>query len=251
MNCGTENIMRLKFTYMAICLLSGTLLVSSVNNLCWAKKKDSTTKDKNAAASAEDPENKLVRLKSLEGAFLNCVNRRRSLTLSGLSLQRKLKETEKKDEKKKINEDLEKIQQRLGALNIAMNVVFSPVQPRQYEYNPVKSEVYLRVGNLEQVFVRSMGFRERLLKAIQEQQKKLEDKKNKKQKEKLEKGLESLKRQYQTMVASLQIVFDVAPERNYLYNPKDSTLYLKVTEEEAEKIQKKLDELTSRKENNE
>jgi hypothetical protein len=237
--------MRFKSLHVVVLLFSLALLFGSPQSHSMAKKKEikKSEHSKNADKSQADPENQLLKLDSLEDSYKRCIQRRQSLALSGIGLQRKLEETKDKDEKKKINEQISKIQQELETLNIAMNVVFSPIQPHQYEYNPVKSEIYLKVGNLEQVFIRGVQFREAVFAAIQEQQKKLDDKKNKDKKKELEKVLENLKRQYQTIVASLQIVFDVVPQRNYIYNPNDSSLYLKVTDDEASKIQRKIDEL--------
>lgn len=198
-------------------------------------------KEKNAQVQNE---NKLVQLDSLENAFLKSEHRRKMLAVNFLNLKATLKQTDDEKEKKEINGQIEQTQKELEVLNVAMDVVFSPTRPRQYEFNPVKSTVYVKVGNIEQVFLRTVQVRDGLLKAIQEHQKRLDESKTEEEKKKAQKGMDNLQRQYQTLVAALQLVFDIIPQRNYLYNPKDSTLYLKVTEAEAKKIQEKINEMS-------
>ena len=210
----------------------------------WGKDKgDMKQTEKKIEADLRE-ENKLVQLDSLENAFLKSVQRRQLLALNILNLQGELNQTDDEKKKKDITEQLEKAQKDLAVLNVAMDVVFSPAQPRQYEYNPVKSMVYVKVGNMEQIFIRMVRVRDALLQAIQEKQKKLDDETEDKKKKEIEKAIQNLQRQYQTVVASQQLVFDIVPQRNYFYNPKDSTLYLRVTEDEAKKIQEKMDEMS-------
>lgn len=235
--------MRFRRKYVVTICVLGAAMFSVLLSDCWGKKKESPNKSENITQSSSEKENKLVRLESLEDSFLNCLRKRQTLAITGLNLQNQLKDIKKKKGKKDLKEQLEKVQQELGGLNLAMNVIFNPLQPFQYEYNPVKSEVFLKIGNLEQIFIKSIQLKEAIVEGIGEQEKSLADKKNKSKKEEIEKGIENLKQQYQIMVASLQIVFNVVPERNYMYNPKDSTLYLKVTEKEASRIQEKFEEL--------
>ncbi len=235
--------MRFKWNYCLIICLLVTATVTPLWTGCWAKEQDSKTQTEKKEDSSQNPENKLIRLESLENSFLDCLRKRQSLAASGLDLQNQLKDIKDKKKEKELKDQLEQVQKNLDSLNLAMSVIFSPSQPYQYEYNPVKSEVFLKVGNLEQVFLRSIQLKEFFLEAVRKKEKALDEEKSKNKKKELQNELDNLKRQHQAVVASLQIVFNVVPQRNYTYNPKDSTLYLKVTEEEAAKIQKKIDDL--------
>ncbi|MEA2083088.1 MAG: hypothetical protein U9O82_02380 [Thermodesulfobacteriota bacterium] len=227
-------------------LFSGTGI--GIASAFWGKdkkerKKIEAIKTKKNTSENQD-EDKFVQLASLEESFLNSVRRRRAFAVNILNLQTQLSKTDKEKEKSEIEDQIKQIRKELDILNVAMDVIFHPMQPRQYEYNPVTSTVYVKVGNVEQVFIRAVQLRDMLLKAIQKQEKKHGEVKKDEEKTELQKKIDSLKRQYQTVVASLQIVFDVIPQRNYLYNPKDSTLYLKVTEKEAKQIQEKIDKMS-------
>jgi hypothetical protein len=211
-----------------------------------SEKKTETFVKKEIDSQSRD-ENKLLQLDSLEESFLKGDSRRKMLAVAVLNLQSKLEQVDNEKEKKDITEQIDQAHKELQDLNVAMGIVFSPLQPWQYEYNPVRSTVYIKVGNIEEVFIRAVQLRDTLLRGIQEKQKQLDEAKDDEKKE-IQMGLDKAQRQYQMVVASLQLVFDIIPQRNYLYNPKDSTLYLKVTEDEAEKIQEKINEIRKKSE---
>ena len=48
---------------------------------------------------------------------------------------------------------------------------------------------------------------------------------------------------YQTVAAAMQIIFNVTPQRNYTYNPKNSTLYLKITDTELAKLKTDIEKI--------
>ena len=64
----------------------------------------------------------------------------------------------------------------------------------------------------------------------------------------LDKEIAALTKRYQEVVASLQIVFNVVPQRNYTYNPQNATLYLNVSDEEVETMKQKIAELQKQEE---
>ena len=229
---------------ISLMIVISIIIYTETATAFWGEDKGGKKKTEKKIESDMREENKLVQLNSLEKAFLKSVQRRQLLALTILKLRSELEQEDDENKKKDIAEKLEKAQKDLAVLNVAMDVVFSPAQPRQYEYNPVKSMVYVKVGNIEQVFIRVVGVRDAILQAIQEKQKKLDDETEDKKRKEIETVIQNLQRQYQTVVASLQLVFDIVPQRNYFYNPKDSTLYLRVTEDEAIKIQEKMEEVS-------
>lgn len=221
-------------------------MISCAPFAAWAQEgaTDETNLDEvigESAANAGSEESQFLRLGSLEQVFLKRMRNRELLALKNRQLQNQLKEADK-EEKKQIMEDMGKVQNQFKILNTAMKVIFPPSNPRQYEYNPVQSTVYLRVGNLEQTFVRAIQVRDKLLQTIQARQQDLEElDEGSEEAEKAQAEIDNLTQRYQVVAASLQIVFDVVPQRDYQYNPKNSTLYLQISEEEADKIQQRIE----------
>jgi len=87
-----------------------------------------------------------------------------------------------------------------------------------------------------------------LKKFIEEKTKEKEEAEDAETVQELEKQITGATKQYQVVVASLQIVFNVVPQRNYTYNPKNATLYLNVTEAEVEELKTKIEEIRKKQE---
>jgi DNA-binding transcriptional regulator GbsR (MarR family) len=198
------------------------------------------------AADAE-LENKLLKLTTLEQAFLKAVRTRNLLQRYIVQENDKLKEAEDEETKKELRKNIGAARKRLQTLAVAMDVIFGVGNRRQYEYDSVKSTVYLRVGTVEEAFARAVRTRELLRKYIAEQQAALEKEKDEAKKEETQKKIDTATRRYQTVAAALQLIYGVTPQRNYQYNPQNSTLYLRISESELEKLKAQLQKMQEEK----
>jgi len=191
-------------------------------------------------------ESELLKLHTLEEAFLKAIRQRNLLHRFVLQEEQKLQAlTETADEAaiSEIRRNIGEARKQLNTLNIAMEVAFGIGNRRDYEYNTVTSTVYLKVGTVEEAFARTVRARDLLQAFVGEKQKELEATTAADAKQELEAQILNATRQYQLVQASLQQVFGVVQARNYLYNPQNATLYLRITAEEMENIKLQIEEL--------
>ncbi|OGV70018.1 MAG: hypothetical protein A3K19_28675 [Lentisphaerae bacterium RIFOXYB12_FULL_65_16] len=190
--------------------------------------------------AVKEVEDKLLKLTSLEDAFAKAMRNRELLRRFIVQENAKLTEAANEEGKAEIQKNLDEGKKRLQTIVIAMDIVFGIGNRRDYEYNNVTSTVYLKVGTVEEAFARSVRTRDALAKFVGEQEKLAETEKDEAKKTEINGKIETAKRQHQIVAAALQVIFGVTPQRNYLYDPKEATLYLKVTETEAEKVKAQL-----------
>ncbi len=202
-----------------------------------------------AAAAAEKPvdekdvKNKLLPLTDMETAFKKTWSKRVTLARQVDELEKKLKETADEEQKKEIRKTIGEARKGLQTLGVAMDVIFGIGRTRSYEYDEVKSTIYLRVGTAEEAFVRAIKTRDAYAKLIVDQKAAIEKEADAEKKKELEKSVEELTKGYTIMVASLQQVYGVTPTREFSYNPKNSTLYLKVSDNEMAKLKEQVEKL--------
>lgn len=192
------------------------------------------------AVDASDVQDKLVPLTDMETAFKRAWATRVALARQLAALEQKLKETQDEDAKKEIRKNIGETRKKLQPLEVAMEVIFGVGRMRMYEYDEVKSTIYLRVGTAEEVFVRAIRARDALGKMLVDQKAALEKETDAEKKKELETAVEQLTKRYNVVAASLHMVYGVTPKRSYTYNPRNSTLYLKVSEKELNKIKEEL-----------
>ncbi|MDT8390872.1 MAG: hypothetical protein RRC34_10235 [Lentisphaeria bacterium] len=195
--------------------------------------------DNNGADEKDSP--KLVKVTTLEEAFVRSLQTRQQLANRAVALAQALRAEEDEGKKKELRADFDKTNQALQSVKVAMEVIFGIGNRREYEY--VADTIYLKVGTVEETFARAVRTREALKQAIV---KKTEEKNAAEDAETVQKLGDEIKattKRYQVVVASLQLVFGVQPQRNYTYNPKNATLYLNVTDEEVEQLKAKIAEL--------
>ena len=207
---------------------------------------DTTAPETGAVAAGETEaagdESKLLKWTTLEDAFLRANQNRVTLRRKILQLKQALKQTEDKEEKKKINKQIANLQKELRKWRTAMGIVFGIGGRRDYVYNRVKSTIYLEVGTVEEAFGRAVNTREALRKFIAGKREELENAEDDEKKEELEGQIERATRQYRVIAAALQMIYGVTPKRNYTYNPNNATLYLNVSEEELDDLRKQRSE---------
>jgi uncharacterized protein YbgA (DUF1722 family) len=158
-------------------------------------------------------------------------------------LEKKLKDTADEEQKKEIRKTIGEARKGLQTLGVAMDVIFGIGRTRSYEYDEVKSTIYLRVATAEEAFVRAVKTRDAYAKAIVDQKAAAEKEADAEKKKQLEKSVEELTKGGQIMAAALQLVYGVTPSREFSYNPKNSTLYLKVSENEMAKLKEQVEKL--------
>ena len=192
---------------------------------------------------AKDVRNKLLPLTDMETAFKKAWATRVTLTRQVDELDKKLKQATTEEQKNVISKSLGEVRKNLQTLAIAMEVIFSTGLTRNYEYDEVKSTIFLRVGTAEEVFMRTVKARDLYGKVMTEQKTAMEKETDAGKKAEMEKTLVVLTKRYQLVAAALQQVYGVLPTREFIYNPKNSTLYLKVSENEVGSIKEQLAKL--------
>lgn len=196
-----------------------------------------------AEVDPKDIQNKLLKLTTLESAFKRALQKRNLLRRFIAVENGKLEEATTDDAKAEARKNIGNARKQLNTLQIAMDVVFGTGNRREYEYNEVDSTIFLKVGTVEEAFARSVRTRDALSAFIVEKRKAAEAEADAEAKEKLEKKIAEAVRQYQTVAAALQVIYQVTPTRNYEYNPKDSTLYLKISENELQNLREQVRKL--------
>jgi hypothetical protein len=202
-----------------------------------------------AAAVAEKPvdekdvRSKLLPLTDMETAFKKTLARRDALARQVGDLEKKLKDTADEEQKKEIRKTIGDARKGLQTLAEAMEVVFGIGRTRSYEYDEVKSTIYLRVGTAEEVFVRAIKTRDAYAKMVVDQKAALEQEADAGKKKELAKSIEELSKGYTIMAMALQQVYGVTPSREFSYNPNNSTLYLKVSENEMTQLKEQIEKL--------
>ena len=91
--------------------------------------------------------------------------------------------------------------------------------------------------------MRAIKTRDAYAKAIVDQKAALEKEADAEKKKEVEKSIEELTKGGQIVAAALQLVYGVTPSREFSYNPKNSTLYLKVSENEMAKLKEQVEKL--------
>jgi len=194
-------------------------------------------------ADAKDVRNKLLPLTDMETAFKKAWATRVTLTRQVDDLAKKLKDATDEKQKEELLKNVNEARKNLQTLAIAMEVIFSTGLTRNYEFDEVKSTIFLRVGTAEEVFMRAVKARDLYGKVMTEHKAALEKEADAGKKKEMEKTLEVLTKRYQLVAAALQQVYGVLPTREFIYNPQNSTLYLKVSENEVGSIKEQLTKL--------
>jgi hypothetical protein len=210
---------------------------------CQGAAPAAAAKDDGTPVDAKDVQDKLVPLTDMETAFKRTWATRVNLTRQVAALEQQLKDAADDEAKKEIRKNIGEARKNLQTLAVAMEVIFGVGRARAYEYDEVKNTIFLRVGTAEEVFVRAIKARDAYSSLIVERSAALEKEADAEKKKELEKGIEELTKRYQIVAAALHQVYGVTPKRAYSYDPKNSTLYLKVSENELTKLKQQIEKL--------
>ncbi len=188
-------------------------------------------------AEAQD---KLWPVTRLDQAFLKA-NRSRAFWAQELLRRRqRVEEAQTDTERDALKQDIATAERNFRNIHNAMAIVFGVGNRRQYEYNPINSTVYLVVGRVDQAFSKGVRTLNSLRGFVQRQNTLKEAETDEKKLEEIDGQIKTATRQYNVVAASMQLIFGYAQTRNYQYNPANSTLYLKITDTELEKLQDQL-----------
>ena len=234
-------------TWMAAGMMAGMISASAATEEKKAepaKAPEKTAADAaKPAANPKDVQDKLLKLTTLEGAFKNALRVRTQLATVVVSAAEKVKAAKTDADKAAAKKLFDEASKELQTIKGAMELIFTPGPIRDYEYDEVKSTIYLKVGSEEEVFGRAIKMRDLLDASIGKQTKLMEGEKDAAKKAELQKNLDMMKRQHQAMLVALQIIYGITPQRNYTYDPKTETLYVKVSQAEVDKLNEQIKKL--------
>ncbi|MFA6928793.1 MAG: hypothetical protein WCT05_00590 [Lentisphaeria bacterium] len=192
------------------------------------------------AAAEANLEDKLLPLVTMEQAFSKALKRRALLVRFIEQETVKLKESTG-EEATTISKNLAQARKALGEATTYMDVIFGLGGNRSYEYDSVKSTIYLRVGTITEVFARAIQARDTYAKRIVELKEIIEKEGDETRKATLQKEHDALAQRWALVVNALYNIYQVHPKRNYQFNPSNLTLYLKTNDEEIQKLQAEIE----------
>ena len=112
-----------------------------------------------APAADAKTEDKLLPLVTMEQAFAKSLQRRHALAAAIQATSKKLEEAAEDDKAAQLK-TLTDLRKEFLKQTTYMDVIFGLGGERVYEYNPVTSTIYLRVGNVNETFGRAIKARD-------------------------------------------------------------------------------------------
>ena len=191
-----------------------------------------------ANAPAED---KLITLTTMERAFVKAINTRNQY-INYIRTENAKKANATEEQKKQIDENIKTVAQNYAVLNGYLDVIFGIDNRREYEYNPVTSTIYLKVGNVKEAFIRTIQKRDAFAAKANELAEAIEKENDEAKKAELKKQHDLYVAAHAQVVNALFAVYQVHPKRNYQFDADKGILYLKSNAAEVEKLQKMLEE---------
>ncbi len=188
-----------------------------------------------AADEAANLEDKLLPLVTMEQAFAKALQRRSLLVRFIEQENSKLREADA-DETQKLAQGLAQARKALAELTSYMDVIFGLGGNRSYEYDNVKSTIYLRVGTVTEVFARAVQARDSYAKRVVELKGLIDKEEDETRKATLQREHDAAAQRWALLVNALYSIYQVHPKRNYQFNPENLTLYLKTNDEEIQKL---------------
>lgn len=228
-----KNIRELKGeTFMSIKSLFLLVLFSAAAVFC---------ADEAAAKKGADKqdETKLISLGSMEQAFAKALNKRRVLANYIVTESAKYNKVSDAD-KKVLEANIAKARQNLAILNLYMDVVFGIGNRREYEYDQVKSTIYLKVGTVKDTFARTVNRKSAIATRIAQLDEEIKKEQDKDKAAALKTQQDNFKRAYAIIENALFAIYQIHPKRQYTYDQNNGMLYLKSNAEEINKLQEEI-----------
>ena len=190
-------------------------------------------------AVGKQDETKLLSLGSMEQAFANALNKRNILTKYIVAESAKFDKVSEAD-KKVLESNIANARQNLAILNLYMDVVFGIGNRREYEYDRVKSTIYLKVGTVKDTFVRTVNRKSAIATKISQLEEAIKKEKDKDKAAALKTQQDNYKRAYAILENALFAIYKIHPKRQYTYDQNNGILYLKSNAEEIAKLQEEI-----------
>ena len=184
-------------------------------------------------------ETKLLSLGSMEQAFANALNKRNILTKYIVTESAKFDKVSEAD-KKVLESNIANARQNLAILNLYMDVVFGIGNRREYEYDRVKSTIYLKVGTVKDTFARTVNRKSAIATKISQLEEAIKKEKDKNKAAALKTQQDNYKRAYAILENALFAIYKIHPKRQYTYDQNNGILYLKSNAEEIAKLQEEI-----------
>ncbi len=198
--------------------------------------------DEAPKAEATTPaEDKLITLTTMETAFVKAINTRNQY-INYIRTENAKKANATEEQKKQIDENIKAVAQNYAVLNGYLDVIFGIDNRREYEYNPVTSTIYLKVGNVKDAFIRTIQKRDAFAAKVKELTEAIEKETDEAKKAELKKQHDLYAAAHAQVVNALFAVYQIHPKRNYQYDADKGILYLKSNAAEVEKLQKMIEE---------
>ena len=201
-----------------------------------------TFADEAPKAEATTPaEDKLITLTTMENAFVKAINTRNQY-INYMRTENAKKEGATEEQKKQIDENIKTVAQNYAVLNGYLDVIFGIDNRREYEYNPVTSTIYLKVGNVKEAFIRTIQKRDAFAAKVKELTEAIEKENDEAKKAELKKQHDLYAAAHAQVVNALFAVYQIHPKRNYQFDADKGILYLKSNAAEVEKLQQMIEE---------
>ena len=198
--------------------------------------------DEAPKAEANTPaEDKLITLTTMERAFVKAINTRNQY-INYIRTENAKKANATEEQKKQIDENIKTVAQNYAVLNGYLDVIFGIDNRREYEYNPVTSTIYLKVGNVKEAFIRTIQKRDAFAAKANELAEAIEKENDETKKAELKKQHDLYVAAHAQVVNALFAVYQIHPKRNYQFDADKGILYIKSNAAEVEKLQKMLEE---------
>jgi len=191
-----------------------------------------------AAAAAQD-DTRLISLGSMEQAFAKALNKRTLLANYIVTESAKLGKVSEQD-KKVLEGNLANARQQLSVLNLYMDVVFGIGNRREYEYDNVKSTIYLKVGTVKETFARAVNRKSAIAAKVAQLEEAIKNETDKDKAAALKAQQDNYKRAYSIIENALFVIYQIHPKRQYTYDQNSGMLYLKSNAEEINKLQEEI-----------
>ncbi|MCK5802745.1 MAG: hypothetical protein KAI66_07930 [Lentisphaeria bacterium] len=190
----------------------------------------------------------LVRARGVEEAYQEAVKNRDLLRRLILRAEKELEKAGNTKELAELRAQLVRGRKQYADLKDALDLVFGLGERRDYEYDPVKSTIYLRVGTIAEVFTNALRSRDVLAMRLAGLQARLESEKDATVRVEMQRAVESVATRHDAYVRALGMIYGLRTGRDYVYNSRDATIYIKMSKTELEAIRSQRKKLRMRQE---
>ena len=153
--------MKLKHFALAAMMMAGMVIADEAPKAEAATPAEAEATAAPAKAEVAPPvEDKLITLTTMENAFVKAINTRNQY-INYIRAENAKKATATEEQKQQIDENIKVATQNYAVLNGYLDVIFGIDNRREYEYNPVTSTIYLKVGNVKEAFIRTIQKRDK------------------------------------------------------------------------------------------